>query len=72
MLRTEGGEVDLSKERVQEWPVLRSAQELACDGRNPRTQMACVLGYHQGPHRDDAGAEWFDDGDLAHPDWPDE
>jgi hypothetical protein len=40
--------VDLSRQRVREWPVLRSAQELVCDGRNPHTDSPCRLGYHQG------------------------
>lgn len=57
------------KQRTREWPVLRSAQELACDGRNPRADEPCVLGYHQGLHRDQAGDQWLDDGDLALPDW---
>lgn len=51
------------------WPILRSAQEVDCDGRNPMTERACVLGHHQGYHRDAAGAEWLDDGDPASPDW---
>jgi hypothetical protein len=61
--------VDLTGQRTREWPVLRAAQELECDGRNPRTGDPCLLGYHRGPHRDEAGFEWLDDGDLAHPDW---
>ncbi|TCC23641.1 hypothetical protein [Kribbella speibonae] len=46
------------------WPVLRSAQEIACDGINPLTGLACVVGYHRGYHRDKTGARWLDgDGD---------
>lgn len=56
----------------RDWPVLRSAQEVTCYGRNPRSEDPCVLGQHQGPHRDTAGTEWLDDGDLARPDWLDE
>jgi hypothetical protein len=55
------GTVDVTEQGAREWPVLRSAQELACDGRNPHTDELCVLGYHRGPHRDEAGAEWLDD-----------
>ncbi|MFI5734271.1 hypothetical protein ACIA49_29415 [Kribbella sp. NPDC051587] len=51
------------------WPRLKSAREVACDGRNPRTDEFCLLGHHRGPHRDEAGDEWLDDGDLAKPDW---
>ena len=62
------GKVNLTRQRTGGRPVLRSAQELACDGRNPNTDDPCILGYHQGPHRDSAGAAWLDDGDLARPD----
>lgn len=61
--------MDVTRHATEEWPVLRSAQESDCDGRNPRSDEPCVLGYHQGPHRDEAGDEWLDDGDLARPDW---
>jgi hypothetical protein len=61
--------VNRTRQRTFEWPVLRSAQELDCDGRNPHTDDPCVLGYHQGPHRDTSGTVWLDDGDLARPDW---
>jgi hypothetical protein len=61
--------VDIAKQRAQQWPVLRSAQDMRCDGRNPRTDEPCLLGYHHGPHRDGAGDEWLDEGDLARPDW---
>ncbi|MFI7068506.1 hypothetical protein ACIBL3_46490 [Kribbella sp. NPDC050124] len=53
----------------KDWPILRSAQELDCDGKNPVSGSMCVLGYHQGYHRDDVGVQWLDDGDLARPDW---
>ena len=43
------------------WPILRSAQDLDCDGKNLTTGRICVLGYHQGFHRDDTGAEWLDE-----------
>lgn len=62
--------MNLTRQRTGDWPVLRSAQELDCDGRNPHTDDPCILGYHQGPHRDEAGTAWLDDGDLARPDWP--
>lgn len=52
------------------WPVLRSAQEVACYGVNPRSDDRCQLGEHQGHHQDEAGDRWLDDGDLAKPDWP--
>ncbi|MDX3004485.1 hypothetical protein PWY87_22545 [Kribbella solani] len=42
------------------WPVLRSAQEIECDGRNPSTGRSCMLGYHRGCHRDADGVEWLD------------
>lgn len=45
---------------TSKWPELRSAQDIDCDGVNPRTGAACVLGYHVGFHRDDSGAEWLD------------
>lgn len=52
------------------WPILRSAQEVDCDGKNPMTGRICLRdASHQGYHRDDSGAEWLDDGDLARPDW---
>lgn len=53
--------MDVTEGRAREWPVLRSAQELDCDGRNPNTGQPCLLGYHRGPHRDEAGTEWLDD-----------
>ncbi|GAA1593283.1 hypothetical protein GCM10009789_54140 [Kribbella sancticallisti] len=43
------------------WPILRSAQDLDCDGKNPTTGRTCVLGYHRGNHRDETGTEWLDD-----------
>lgn len=43
------------------WPELRSAPADPCEGRNPTTKRLCQLGYHQGYHRDDTGAEWLDD-----------
>lgn len=45
----------------QAWPDLRSAAPDPCEGRNPMTGRVCRLGYHQGYHRDDTGAEWLDD-----------
>jgi len=57
--------------RERKWPVLRSAQDIGCDGLNPHTDEVCLLGQHRGPHRDKAGVEWLDDGDLARPDWCD-
>ncbi|GAA2818922.1 hypothetical protein GCM10010522_40870 [Kribbella solani] len=43
-----------------EWPVLRAAQDIDCDGNNPKTGQRCVLGQHRGYHRDETGAEWLD------------
>jgi hypothetical protein len=43
------------------WPELRAAQDLTCDGENPTTGSRCVLGHHNGYHRDGNGAEWLDD-----------
>jgi hypothetical protein len=43
------------------WPILRSAQEIDCDGKNPATGRSCVLGHHNGFHRDELDAEWLDD-----------
>ncbi|RZU15918.1 hypothetical protein EV645_3459 [Kribbella rubisoli] len=52
------------------WPTLRAAQDFECDGRNPLTDRVCVLGHHQGFHRDEVGAEWLDDGtENFRPDW---
>jgi hypothetical protein len=45
------------------WPALKAAQDLACDGKHPATGRPCVLGHHQGYHRDKTEAEWLDDGD---------
>lgn len=42
------------------WPILRAAQDIDCDGVHPKTGRNCVLGHHQGYHRDDTGAEWLD------------
>jgi hypothetical protein len=58
--------VNLTRQRTR---VLRSAQELDCDGHNPHTDDPCILGYHQGLHKDETGAVWLDDGDLSRPDW---
>jgi hypothetical protein len=58
-----------TERRRCDWPVLRSAPEVACYGQNPHNDDPCALGQHRGPHRDEAGAEWLDDGDLARPDW---
>ncbi|GAA1566544.1 hypothetical protein GCM10009789_20050 [Kribbella sancticallisti] len=41
------------------WPILHAADP--CDGRNPATGRPCERSYHQGHHRDLAGAEWLDD-----------
>lgn len=30
-----------------------------CDGRHPDGE-ACILAWHQGPHRGASGAEWLD------------
>jgi hypothetical protein len=43
------------------WPILCSARDLGCDGKNPMTGRICVLGHHQGFHRDDTDAEWLDE-----------
>jgi len=51
------------------WPILRAAREFTCDGKNPASDRVCLLGHHQGFHRDDTDAQWLDDGDLAKPDW---
>lgn len=63
-----GGTGELTKP----WPVLRSSQETACDGKNPRTDAPCLRGQHVGRHRDADDCEWFDDGNLARPDWLDQ
>jgi hypothetical protein len=55
------GDGDRPETKQRSWPVLRSASPDPCDGRNPRTDRLCRLGYHQGYHRDDAGVEWLDD-----------
>lgn len=61
--------MNLARQRTREWPVLRSARDPDCDGRNPHTDDPCLLGYHQGPHTDASGAAWLDYGDLSRPDW---
>lgn len=61
--------MNLARQRTREWPILRSAQDLDCDGRNPHTDDPCLLGHHQGPHRDTVSSAWLDDGDLSRPDW---
>ncbi|MEV6894273.1 hypothetical protein [Kribbella sp. NPDC051137] len=43
------------------WPELRAADPDPCDSSNPSTDRPCVLGYHNGYHRDMTGAEWLDD-----------
>ncbi|TDO45672.1 hypothetical protein EV651_12861 [Kribbella sp. VKM Ac-2571] len=43
------------------WPSLRAAQDFDCDGKNPTSGRSCILGHHQGYHRDETGAEWLDD-----------
>jgi hypothetical protein len=43
------------------WPELQAAQDIDCDGENPTTGRPCVLGHHNGYHRDSNGAEWLDD-----------
>lgn len=60
---------DGTSELTKPWPVLKSSQDTACDGKNPRTDDPCVRGQHTGSHCDAAGAEWLDSGDLARPDW---
>ena len=44
------------------WPELKAAEDLDCDGVNPRTRAPCVFGHHVGYHRDASGAEWLDNG----------
>lgn len=43
------------------WPILRPSDAEPCDGRNPVTDQVCVLGHHNGYHRDGGNAEWLDD-----------
>ncbi|TCC41534.1 hypothetical protein E0H92_07735 [Kribbella speibonae] len=43
------------------WPSLRPSLTEPCDGENPDTGAACVLGYHDGYHRDAGRTEWLDD-----------
>ncbi|WP_344149621.1 hypothetical protein [Kribbella yunnanensis] len=43
-----------------DWPILRAAQDLQCDGVHPLTHKACVVGDHRGYHRDESGARWLD------------
>jgi hypothetical protein len=42
------------------WPELRTSQTDPCDGQHPETARSCVLGWHNGYHRDAAGVEWLD------------
>jgi hypothetical protein len=43
------------------WPILRPSRSGPCEGRNPMTGGICLLGDHEGYHRDDSGAEWLDE-----------
>lgn len=43
--------------------MLRTAQEIACYGKNPANGMMCVLGHHNGYHRDENDAQWLDKGE---------
>jgi hypothetical protein len=42
------------------WPELRASRTEPCDGVHPETGRPCVLGWHNGYHRDAAGVEWLD------------
>jgi hypothetical protein len=42
---------------------MKSAQEIPCDGKNPSTGRICILGDHNGYHRDETGATWLDTGE---------
>jgi hypothetical protein len=33
-----------------------------CDAINPANRHRCIGGYHAGPHVDDTGAHWLDNG----------
>lgn len=47
---------------AQVWPVLRPSDGTQpCEGANPETGRACVIGYHKGYHRDAVGMRWLDD-----------
>ncbi|WP_327640838.1 hypothetical protein OHB24_21335 [Kribbella sp. NBC_00482] len=41
------------------WPELRASRNEPCDGTS-ETGQPCVLGYHDGYHRDAADVEWLD------------
>lgn len=43
---------------AHDWPILHPA----CAVLNPTNRHACILGDHQGYHRDDTGARWLDNG----------
>ncbi|TWD84747.1 hypothetical protein FB561_5941 [Kribbella amoyensis] len=43
---------------ARDWPILHPA----CGVLNPANRHACVLGDHQGFHRDDTGMRWLDNG----------
>jgi hypothetical protein len=40
------------------WPILHPS----CSEENPQNRHACILGRHNGRHRDDTGTEWLDNG----------
>jgi hypothetical protein len=42
------------------WPEIRASRTEPCDGVHPETGRPCVLGWHNGYHRDAAGVEWLD------------
>lgn len=44
----------------QTWPELRASRTEPCDGVHPETGGSCVLGWHNGYHRDATGVEWLD------------
>jgi hypothetical protein len=51
---------DLFSASRRTWPSLSPSRSEPCDGKNPDTEIGCVLGYHHGYHRDSDGAEWLD------------
>lgn len=40
------------------WPVLGASRTEPCDAYHPATGRPCVLGYHDGYHREMSGVEW--------------
>lgn len=50
--------VDTTQTDNCSWPMLRASRTEPCDAAHPSTGRLCVLGYHDGYHRDASSVEW--------------